>query len=117
MRSLFFAIWVKSGRNMATALTLIDTLVMGEFETQSRGGARIVNASVAGKQFTYELPPGWSASEFIENLRSIYKILKTGGASGGQLTDAEAEAFVIDAGDQVTNVTRARFADSAGGRI
>jgi len=116
MRSLLFAIWIKASKDVAQTLALIETLALGEYETQSRGGARIINASVAGKTFSYELPPGWSASEFVENLRSLYKIITTGGATGIQMTDAELEAFVLDADDQVTNVTRARFAQNAGSR-
>jgi hypothetical protein len=116
MRSLLFVIWIKSAKDAATALSIIETLALGEFDTQSRGGARIVSANVAGKQFQYELPADWSATDFIEQLRLLYKVVTTGGASGGQMTDAEMEAYVIDAGNQVTNVAKARFADEAGGR-
>ena len=117
MRALLFVIWIKSGKDAAAALALIETLALGEYDTQSRGGARIVSANVAGKQFSYELPPNWSNSDFIETLRGLYKILTTGGASGGQMTDAELNAYVVDADDQVTNVAKARFAQSAGGRF
>ena len=116
MRSLLFVIWIKSSKDAATALAIIETLALGEFDTQSRGGARIVSANVAGKQFQYELPPGWSSSDFIEQLRLLYKVVTTGGASGGQMTDSEMNEYVVDAANQVTNVSKARFADQAGGR-
>lgn len=116
MRSLLFVIWIKSSKDAATALSIIETLALGEFDTQSRGGARIVSANVAGKQFQYELPADWSAQDFIEQLRLLYKVVTTGGASGGQMTDSEIGTYVIDADNQVTNVTKARFADQAGGR-
>jgi len=116
MRSLLFVIWIKASKDAATALAIIETLAVGEFDTQSRGGARIVSANVAGKQFQYELPPGWSASDFIEQLRLLYKVVTTGGASGGQMTDSEMNEYVVDAANQVTNVSKARFADQAGSR-
>ena len=116
MRSLLFVIWIKAAKDAVAALAIIETLALGEFETQSRGGARIVSANVAGKQFQYELPPEWSATDFIEQLRMLYKVVTTGGASGGQMTDAEMASYVIDADNEVTNVTKARFADQAGGR-
>jgi len=116
MRSLLFVIWIKASKDAATALAIIETLAVGEFDTQSRGGARIVSANVAGKQFQYELPPGWSASDFIEQLRLLYKVVTTGGASGGQMTDSEMNEYVVDAANQVTNVSKARFADKAGSR-
>ena len=116
MRSLLFVIWIKAAKDAVAALAIIETLALGEFETQSRGGARIVSANVAGKQFQYELPSEWSATDFIEQLRMLYKVVTTGGASGGQMTDAEMASYVIDADNEVTNVTKARFADQAGGR-
>jgi len=116
MRSLLFVIWIKASKDAATALAIIETLAVGEFDTQSRGGARIVSANAAGKQFQYELPPGWSASDFIEQLRLLYKVVTTGGASGGQMTDSEMNEYVVDAANQVTNVSKARFADQAGSR-
>lgn len=116
MRSLLFVIWIKASKDAATALSIIETLAVGEFDTQSRGGARIVSANVAGKQFQYELPADWSASDFIEQLRLLYRVVTTGGASGGQMTDSEMNDYVIDAGNQVTNISKARFADQSGGR-
>lgn len=116
MRSLLFVIWIKASKDAATALSIIETLALGEFDTQSRGGARIVSANVAGKQFQYELPADWSASDFIEQLRLLYRVATTGGADGSQMTDSEMNDYVIDAGNQVTNISKVRFADQSGGR-
>ena len=117
MRALLFAIWIKAGKDAASTIALVESLVSGEFDTISKGGARIVSANVAGKQFTYELPPNWSSSDFIEMLRQLYKLLTTGGTSGEAMTDTQLEGYVVDEGNQVTNVTKARFAQYAGGRI
>lgn len=117
MRDLLFAIWIKAGKDAASCLALVESMVAGEYETLSRGGARIVSANVAGKQFTYELPTGWSSTEFIGALRQIYKLLTIGGVSGGAMTDAELQSYAIDAEDEVTNVTKARFAQYAGRRF
>jgi len=117
MRSLLFAIWIKSGKDVSAAIALVEGLVIAEYETLSRGGARIVSANVAGKQFTYELPSGWSTSDFIDALRLIYRLLTTGGASGGQMTDEEANRAALDLDNQSTSVTKVRFSHGAGGRI
>jgi len=117
MRSLLFAIWIKAGKTAAATLTLVEALASGEYDTITQGGARIVSANVAGKQFTYELPQNWANSDFPEVLRQLYKLLTTGGVSGGSMTDAELTTFVTDSAGQVTSVTKARFAHNAGGRI
>ena len=117
MRSLLFAIWIKSSKDADTALALVESMAAGEYDMLTQGGARIVSANVAGKQFQYELPQGWSSTDFIENLRLIYTLLLSGGTSGAAMTDAQVEAYVRDTGCQVTNVAKARFAQYAGGRI
>ena len=111
-----FAIWIKAGKDSANSLALVESLAAGEYDTLSEGGARIVSANVAGKQFNYELPDGWSSTDFIANLRQLYKLLTTCGANG-LMTDDELESYVVDSGNQVTSVSKARFADYAGRRI
>jgi len=110
MRNLMFLIWIKSAKDAAAALALIESLAAGEYEVASKGGARIVSANVAGKQFQYELPSGWGSEELTEALRQLYAMLQTGGSDGGAMTDAEIEAYVQDTDQQVTSVARARFA-------
>ncbi|NCX92774.1 MAG: hypothetical protein EBX03_14535, partial [Rhodobacteraceae bacterium] len=57
---------LEDGETDGLILALGETLALGEYDTQSRGGARIVSANVAGKQFSYELPPNWSNSDFTK---------------------------------------------------
>ena len=78
--------------------------------------ASLILSRAAGRGLSQLLPPGWSASDFIEQLRLLYKVVTTGGASGGQMTDSEMNEYVVDAANQVTNVSKARFADQAGSR-
>jgi len=116
MRDLLFTIWLKADKDVSNTIKLVESLVVAQFDTVSKGGARIVQASVAGKNFQYELPQGWSASDFISSLRLVYKQLKTGGASGGAMTETELNAFVLDTSNEVTNVARVRFGAITGGR-
>ena len=116
MRDLLFVIWLKAGKDVSKVIQLVEALVVSQFETVSEGGARMVQATVAGKTFQYELPEKWSVTDFISTLRMVYKQLLTGGASGGEMTEAEINAYILDTTEQVTNVTKARFAHSAGSR-
>ena len=116
MRDLLFVIWLKAGKDISKTIELVESLVVAQFETVSEGGARMVQATVAGKTFQYELPDNWSDTDFMSTLRLCYKQLMTGGASGGEMTEAEVNAYILDSDNQVTNTVKARFAHTAGGR-
>jgi len=116
MRDLLFVIWLKAGKDISKTIELVESLVVAQFETVSEGGARMVQATVAGKTFQYELPDNWSVTDFMSTLRLCYKQLMTGGASGGQMTEDELQSFVLDSNNQVTNVAKARFAHNPGSR-
>lgn len=116
MRDLLFTIWLKAEKDISKTIELVESLVVSQFETVTKGGARMVQASVAGKTFQYELPSGWSATDFIGSLRLVYKQLMTGGASNGQMTETELKNFVLDTSNEVTNVARVRFGAISGGR-
>jgi hypothetical protein len=81
MRDLLFVIWLKAGKDISKTIELVESLVVAQFETVSEGGARMVQATVAGKTFQYELPDNWSVTDFMSTLRLCYKQLMTGGAT------------------------------------
>jgi len=90
-------------------LSLLEQLTAAQFETVQQGGARMINASLSGKSFSYELPPNWGAFDFCEQIRFAYKTIKTGGASDGEMTEAELEAYVLDTSDEITDTMTARI--------
>ena len=110
MRSLLFTLWIQSDKSVSATLALLEQLTIAQLETVQQGGARMINASLSGKSFSYELPPNWGAFDFSEIIRLAYKTIKIGGASGGQMTDAELQTYVLDANDEVTDTMTARIA-------
>ncbi len=108
MRALLFTLWIQSGKSVTATLALLEQLTMAQVETVQQGGARMINASLAGKSFSYELPPNWGAFDFSEMIRLAYKRIKTGGASSGEMTDAELESHVLDSSDEVTDTMTVR---------
>ena len=90
-------------------MSLLEQLTAAQFETVQQGGARMINASLSGKSFSYELPPNWGAFDFCEQIRFAYKTIKTGGASDGEMTEAELEAYVLDTSDEITDTMTARI--------
>jgi hypothetical protein len=109
MRSLLFTLWIKSDKSVSATLALLEQLTIAQLETVQQGGARMINASLAGKSFSYELPPNWGAFDFSEMIRLAYKTIKIGGASGGEMTEAELETYVLDGNDEVTDTLTARI--------
>jgi hypothetical protein len=109
MRSLLFTLWIQSDKSVSATLALLEQLTIAQLETVQQGGARMINASLAGKSFSYELPPNWGAFDFSEMIRLAYKTIKIGGASGGEMTEAELETYVLDGNDEVTDTLTARI--------
>lgn len=109
MRALLFTIWIQSSKSVTGTLALLEALTLAQVETVNQGGARMVNASLSGKTFSYELPPNWGAFDFTEMIRLAYKKIKLGGASSGEMTDLELEAYVIDSSNEVTDTMTARM--------
>lgn len=107
MRALLFVIWLQASKTAAATLALIETLATSQYEVVQSGGARIIRSSVAGKSFDFELPKDWAYQDLPEALREAWSTIKKGGASGGQMTDAELEAYLIDESDEVSDAFRA----------
>ena len=112
MRALLFTIWIQSDKSVMATLALLEQLTVAQLETVQQGGARMINASLSGKSFSYELPPNWGAFDFSEMIRLAYKRVSLGGASSGQMTDAELQTYVLDANDEVTDTMTARVSST-----
>jgi len=112
MRALLFTIWIQSDKSVTATLALLEQLTVAQLETVQQGGARMINASLSGKSFSYELPPNWGAFDFSEMIRLAYKRVSLGGASGGQMTDAELQTYVLDANNEVTDTMTARVSST-----
>jgi len=112
MRALLFTLWIQSDKSVTATLALLEQLTVAQLETVQQGGARMINASLSGKSFSYELPPNWGAFDFSEMIRLAYKRVSLGGASGGQMTDAELQTYVLDANNEVTDTMTARVSST-----
>ena len=112
MRALLFTIWIQSDKSVTATIALLEQLTVAQLETVQQGGARMINASLSGKSFSYELPPNWGAFDFSEMIRLAYKRVSLGGASGGQMTDAELQTYVLDANNEVTDTMTARVSST-----
>ena len=68
-----------------------------------------MSATVQGKSFTYELPEGQTGTAFAQMAYDSWRMVKIGGADGGQMTDAELDAYLCDSSGQNTDRTVAAF--------
>ena len=109
MRDFLFSIWAKVGETAAATSAALKTLAAKQYTTAEQGGRMVVSASVQGKSFSYELPPGQSGVEFLSTVRESWRMVEIGGASGTQMTDAELRAYLLDADGQITSRTVASF--------
>ena len=61
--------------------------------------------TVVGVRIDHVLVP----SDFLQVVYGSWRMVKIGGASGGQMTDAEIEAYLCDVSGEVTDRTVAVF--------
>ena len=113
MRALLFTIWIQSDKSVTATIALLEQLTLAQLETVQQGGARMINASLSGKSFSYEMPAQWGVFDFQEMIRLAYKRISLGGASGGQMTDAELQTYVLDANDEVTDTMVVRVSSNS----
>lgn len=106
MRAFLFTVWIKAGKTYAETIALLETLAAKQFTVAEQGGRYVVSASVQGKSFTYELPDGQTGWDFAQLCYDAWRIVDG-------MTDAELEAFIKDADNDVTNTTQATFANYA----
>ena len=109
MRDFIFSIWAKVGKTSADTVAALESLAAKQYTTAEQGGRIVVSASVQGKSFTYEIPPGQSGPDFLATVRESWRMIEIGGATGAQMTDAELRAYLLDADGEVTNTTVASF--------
>ena len=105
MRSFIFTVWVHVGKTAKATIAGLEELAGKQFATAEQGGRYVVSASVQGKSFTYELPTGTSSAEFAETCREAWRMVNIGGEDGGEMTDAELRAYLLDTNGEVTNTT------------
>ena len=110
MRAFIFSVWVHSGKTSVATVNALETLAAKQFTVAEQGGRHVVSASVQGKSFSYEMPEGQGSSDFLVMAHDSWRIVKIGGATGAQMTDAELEAYLQDAAGESTNRTVASFA-------
>jgi hypothetical protein len=113
MRAFIFSVWVHVGKTTAGTISAIEQLAANQYTTAEQGGRYVVSATVQGKSFTYEMPEGQSGASFLEMVRESWRMLNIGGASGGEMTDAELRAYLLDEAGQVTDRTVAAFTAQA----
>lgn len=109
MRAFIFSIWAHVGETSVATLDALKALAAKQYTTAEAGGKVVVSATVQGKSFTYEIPQGQSASDFLQLAYSSWRMVKIGGATGAQMTDAELETYLCDVAGEVTDRTIVSF--------
>tara|TARA_B100000749_G_scaffold280793_1_gene278820 strand:+ start:3714 stop:4058 length:345 start_codon:yes stop_codon:yes gene_type:complete len=110
MRAFIFQVWVHAGKTYALTLAALETLASNQFDTAEQGGRVIVSSTVQGQSFTWEIPEGQTPADFSQIVYESWSFIQKGGTSGAAMTDAQLEAYLVDAGNEVTDRTVGVFA-------
>jgi hypothetical protein len=109
MRAFIFSIWVHVKKTSQATVDALELLAANQYKVAEVGGKIVVSATVQGKSFTYEIPEGQSASDFLQLAYTSWRMVEIGGATGDQMTDAELKTYLLDVSGQVTDRTVVSF--------
>lgn len=100
-RALLFSLWIQSSKNATALLLALEAIAAGQASVFQNGGRTMINASVAGKSFSYQVTSGITPVEVAKAALDGWRLIQG---------KNDAEVAAIFTGDQ-TLVTYPRFVE------
>lgn len=76
-KTLMFGLWIKANKSLPTLLSLLEGIASNASSVYQANGKILISASVAGQNFSYTLPNGWSIAGVLNATFEAWKIAKT----------------------------------------
>jgi hypothetical protein len=101
-RALLFSLWIQSSKNATALLLALESIAAGQATVFQNGGRTMINASVAGKSFSYQVTAGITPVEVAKAALDGWRLIQG---------KNDAEVAAIFTGDQ-SLVTYPRFKEA-----
>jgi len=101
-RALLFSLWIQSSKNATALLLALESIAAGQATVFQNGGRTMINASVAGKSFSYQVTAGITPVEVAKAALDGWRLIQG---------KNDAEVTAIFTGDQ-SLVTYPRFMET-----
>ena len=101
-RALLFSLWIQSSKNATALLLALESIAAGQATVFQNGGRTMINASVAGKSFSYQVTAGITPVEVAKAALDGWRLIQG---------KNDAEVAAIFTGDQ-SLVTYPRFMET-----
>lgn len=101
-RALLFSLWIQSSKNATALLLALEAIAAGQASVFQNGGRTMINASVAGKSFSYQVTSGITPVEVAKAALDGWRLIQG---------KNDAEVAAIFTGDQ-SLVTYPRFMET-----
>jgi hypothetical protein len=101
-RALLFSLWIQSSKNATALLLALESIAAGQATVFQNGGRTMINASVAGKSFSYQVTAGITPVEVAKAALDGWRLIQG---------KNDAEVAAIFTGDQ-SLVTYPRFRET-----
>ena len=102
-RALLFSLWIQSSKNATALLLALESIAAGQATVFQNGGRTMINASVAGKSFSYQVTAGITPVEVAKAALDGWRLIQG---------KNDAEVTAIFTGDQ-SLVTYTRFKETS----
>ena len=75
-RSLLFSLWIQSSKNATALLLALEAIAAGQASVFQNGGRTMINASVAGKSFSYQVTSGITPVEVAKAALDGWRLIQ-----------------------------------------
>ena len=69
-----FGLWIKSNKSLSGLKTALETIAANASSVYEQNGKILISASVAGQNFSYTLPSGWTVAGVLNATFEAWRI-------------------------------------------
>ncbi len=94
VKTFAFQVYCAAGKDWPQAATLCEQLAAAQFTVAQANGAALINVSLNGKTFGWQVDPAWTVSDIAEVARRTWGLIQTSLGPSPAATVADLTAFV-----------------------
>ena len=94
VKTFAFQVWCSAGKDWTQAATLCEQLASNQFTVAQANGAALINVSLNGKTFGWQVDPAWTVSDIAEVARRTWALIQTAIGPNPTATVDDLTAFV-----------------------
>lgn len=95
IKTFTFQVYCAAGKDWTQAAALCEQLAAAQFTVAQAGGAALINVSLNGKTFGWQVDPSWTISEIAANARGTWALIQSAIGTNPTMTLDDLTAFIV----------------------